>query len=56
MSLFSKKYQSCVVSDKSLPYRTTHIDMGCGKESQQNSCSNDHKMCVEPILEALVGV
>jgi len=41
MSLFSKKHQSsrmlsiCVVNDKCLPYRTTHVDMGCGKENQQ---------------------
>jgi hypothetical protein len=62
MSLFSKKHQSsrmlsiCVVNYKCLPYRTTHVDMGCGKESQQNSCSNDHNMFVEPILGALVGV
>jgi len=30
--------------------------MSSGKESQQNSCSNDQKMCVEPILGVLVGV
>jgi hypothetical protein len=62
MSLISKKHQSsrmpsiCVVNDKCLPSRTTHVDMRCGKETQQHSCSNDHKMCVEPILGVLVGV